>query len=257
MGIARPIISDLVPFITENDQRNELDVGNPELKATRANNVDVLIEHYFQSVGVISAAGFYKDLHDPIYRAVRTPITTGPNAGFVRVQATNGPKARVYGVELTWQQQLTFLPGALNGLGVRANYTHAWSQASFPSGAGRTDKPALLRQAPDLFNVGVTYDRYGFSTRVGVTYNGASIYQYNYQDGATGGVTGPNGDVYLYSRAQLDAQVSYRFRTGLEVYANGLNLNNAAFGFYQGGSPYTIQREYYGLSTSFGVRLSR
>ena len=45
---------------------------------------------------------------------------------------------------------------------------------------------------------------------MGLTYNGASIYAYNYQDGAPLGLTGPNGDNYLYSHLQVDAQGSYR-----------------------------------------------
>ena len=256
-GIARPVIGTLVPFATENDKKQEISAGNPTLKPTKATNLDLLVEHYFASVGVISAGAFYKDLRDPIYPGVASVITSGTYAGYAQVRAENGPKAHLYGVELAWQQQLTSLPGALSGLGILANYTHAWSRALFPDGAGRTDKPSLLRQAPDLFNVGLTYDRDGFSARAALTYNGPSIFQYNYQDGVTGGTTGPNGDIYLYSRSQIDAQVSYRLHSGLEFYANGLNLNNAVFGFYQGASPYTIQREYYGPSVSFGARVRR
>jgi TonB-dependent receptor len=263
-GIARPVISSLVPFRTQNDKNRQIVVGNPLLKPTRANNFDVLAEHYFSSVGVASAGFFYKDLRDPIFPGAASLITSGPDAGFVQIQTINGPKAHVLGVELAWQEQLTFLPGALAGLGVLANYTHTESKATVP---GRTDQPGLPRQAPNLWNLGLTYDRSRFSARLGVTHNGASIYQYNYHNVAAdgtvdptispGGPTGPNGDVFLYSRTQVDAQVSFRFAGGAEVYANGLNLNNAVFGFYNGSPRNTIQREYYGMSTSFGVRLNR
>jgi hypothetical protein len=63
--------------------------------------------------------------------------------------------------------------------------------------------------------------------------------------------------VFLFSRTQVDAQVEYRLPNGVELYANGLNLNNAVFGFYNGSPDNTIQREFYGPSTSVGVRLNR
>ncbi len=263
-AIARPAISDLVPFVAKNDKDQEVAVGNPALKPTHANDFDILGEHYFSSVGVASAGFFYKDLRDPIYHDVASAVTTGPNAGFTQIQPINGPKAHVYGIELAWQQQLTFLPGALSGLGVLANYTHTESRATVP---GRIDRPGLLRQSPNLWNLGMTYDRSRFSARLGITHNGASIFEYNFHDLAPdgtvderlspGGPTGPNGDVFLYSRTQVDAQVEYRLPNGLELYANGLNLNNAVFGFYNGSPANTIQREFYGPSTSVGVRLSR
>jgi hypothetical protein len=125
----------------------------------------------------------------------------------------------------------------------------------------------LPRQAPNLWNLGMTYDRARFSARMGITHNGASIFEYNFHDLTAdgtvdetlspGGPTGPNGDVFLFSRTQVDAQIEYRLPNGLELYANGLNLNNAVFGFYNGSPANTIQREFYGPSTSFGLRLTR
>ena len=91
---------------------------------------------------------------------------------------------------------------------------------------------------------------------MGLTHNDAYIWSYNYQDGAAGGINGPNGDVYLYPHTQLDAQVSYLLPhgRGLRVLASFLNLNNEVFGFYQGGERFPIQREYYSPTYSFGLR---
>src|SRR5262249_18267776 len=167
-AIARPVISDLVPFVTKSDKDQQIAIGNPDLKPTRSNNFDVLAEHYFTSVGVASVGFFYKDLTDPIFPDAESLITTGLNAGFTQLQTINGPKAHVLGIELAWQQQLTFLRGALSGFGVLANYTHTDSKATVP---GRTDEPGLPRQAPNLWNLGLTYDRSQISARLGVTHN--------------------------------------------------------------------------------------
>jgi outer membrane receptor protein involved in Fe transport len=145
-------------------------------------------------------------------------------------------------------------------LGLTANYSYTNSQASgLP---GRSDSPRLLRQAPNTFNISPTYDHGRLSIRVGTTYNGASIYAYQYQDGTggstptPGGLHGPDSDNYLYSHFQLDAQGSFRLKYGMTLVAYGLNLTNEAFGFYNGQKQYMVQREYYGPTFALGMRWS-
>ena len=253
-GISRPNYADLPPFRVQNDEKAKIDIGNPNLIPTRANNFDLLLEHYFTTVGVLWGGFFYKNLKDPIYEAVETQITSGPDVGFTQSQPINGPSAYVWGIELAWQQHLTFLPGVLSGLGILANYAYSYSKATVP---GRADQPSLERQAPETWNLGLSYDRGGFAGRIAATHNGASIFAYNFQDGADGGLAGPNGDTYLYPRTQLDAQAGYRLRNGMEFFVQVLNITNEVFGFYNGSEQFPIQREYYGWSTSLGMRLTR
>ncbi|HEV2984258.1 MAG TPA: hypothetical protein VGX46_07710, partial [Vicinamibacterales bacterium] len=119
------------------------------------------------------------------------------------------------------------------------------------------DNPALVRQAPNNWNVDVTYDKRALSARVGVTHNDANIFSYNFQPGADGGITGPNGDLYLYAHTQVDAQASYTLARQIQVFVALLNLNNEVFGFYQGSPQYPIQREFYNRTVSIGMRLTR
>jgi hypothetical protein len=93
--------------------------------------------------------------------------------------------------------------------------------------------------------------------RLGVTHNDANIFAYNYQDGADGGIKGPNGDLYLYAHTQLDAQASYALSRQLQLVVALLNLNNEVFGFYQGSPQYPSQREFYNRTVSVGLRLGR
>ncbi len=183
-----------------------------------------------------------------------TLLASGPFAGYTQSQPQNGPKAKVYGVEVAWQQHLSFLPGALGGLGILANYTFTDSKAVV---FGRSDDPRLQRTTPNEANFGLTYDKGRFSARAALTYNDANIFSYNFVDGAPGGTAGPNGDNYLYPHTQIDAQVSYTFRTGLVVVAQGLNLNNQVFGHYMGSPEFMIQREFYGPSFILGLRYQR
>jgi TonB-dependent receptor len=256
-AVGRPDYGQLVPSRTEDDANKQLSAGNPALKATRGINYDFLFERYLAPVGVIAAGAFYKDLKDPIYDGSSSKVVGGLYDGYTLVQPVNGPSANIWGIELAWQQQLTFLPGALRGFSVNANYTHTHSKATFDPTTGRTGTAALQRTAPDVFNAGLTYDLGGFSFRIAATYNSAMIFTYNYQDGAAGGPTGPNGDSYLYPHTQIDAQASYVLGSGLEVVVSALNLNDQVFGFYNGSPQWNIQREFYNRTFTVGVRFTR
>jgi TonB-dependent receptor len=263
MGISRPNFSDIVPSqqVDPNFTPPTVVVGNPALKPTRANNYDVLVEHYFRPYGILQAGFFYKTLSNPIYPTTSIIPTGQPNAGFHLQESINGPSGHITGVEAAWEQRLSFLPGLLSGFGVSANYSYSTSQVSFPVGfnGGRTDHPALPRQAPNNWNLGFTYDKARFSMRFAVSHNDASIFSYFWVNNGTPkdpvlGLKGPNGDQHLYAHTQYDVQASYRVYKGLSLVAYGLNMSNEVFGFYQGSTPYPIQREFYHPTVSLGFR---
>jgi TonB-dependent receptor len=265
-ALSRPDPQDIskavgIPNLTQNPPTVSL--GNPDLKPEHANNYDILFEQYFTPLGMLQAGYFYKSLTDPII-ATQTRPTTGEFAGFLVSQPGNAGSATVQGVEIAYQQHLSFLPGWLGGLGLSANYSYTTSVAhGIPL---RTDSPALLRQAPNTWNISPTYDRGRVSMRVGVSYNGPNIFAYQYQnlnsdgtpvaagDLTAGGITGPGGDSYLYAHLQVDAQVTVHLSRGWSMVAYGLNLNNEVFGFFNGSPQYVVQREFYQPTFAVGMR---
>jgi TonB-dependent receptor len=279
IGIARPNFSDIVPSRSIDPNTSPyptIAAGNPALKPTRANNYDILIEHYFRPYGILQAGFFYKTLSDAIYSTRNrfsnntTQCAQYPTCDVL--ESINGPSGHITGFEASWEQRLAFLPGLLSGLGVALNYSYTSSQVTFPAGfnaatpsasdpnpVGRTDHPSLQRQAPNNYNVGLTYDKKRLSVRFAMTHNDASIYSYFWINGAATtdpvlGLKGPNGDQYLYAHTQYDIQGSYRVYKGLSLVAYGLNLSNEPFGFYQGSKQYPIQREFYHPTASLGFR---
>jgi hypothetical protein len=160
----------------------------------------------------------------------------------------------LWGFEAAYQQRWTFLPGPFAGIGFSGNYSYTTSRAN--GVPGRSDHPALQRQAPHTWNLSPTYDRGRLSMRVGLSYNAANIFAYQYQDGAALGLTGPNGDLYLYTHLQVDAQASIRLAKGFTAVVYGLNLTNEVFGFYNGSKLWPIQREYYQPTYGAGLRWS-
>ncbi|TAM81140.1 MAG: TonB-dependent receptor [Acidobacteria bacterium] len=254
-------------------------VGNPALKPEHANDFDVLYERYLNPVGVIRGGFFYKDISDPIVNLFSGPKANPacPQASCLISQAANAGSAHIAGVELSFEQHFTYLPGLLRGFGVLANYSYATSQASNINPGLRIDRPALLRQAPNTWNILPTYTFGRLNVGAGLVYNGPNIYAYNFvacqgaemvdasgncqpnagdpvPDPTRGGLYGPSGDIYLYSHLQTDAQGSFYLGKGLTALVSLLNLNNEVFGFYQGSPQFFIQREYYQPTYSFGLR---
>ncbi len=265
-GVARPNIGDLVPATIIDPNQTPyptVATGNPNLVPTRANNYDILAEHFFQPLGILQAGWFYKQLSDPIYpTATLVPNYNGTGRTYQLTQSINGPNAHLQGFEAQWEQHFSFLPGLLNGFGVNVNYSHTVSQVTFPTGfdGGRTDKPALDRNSPNDYNFNLTYDKSRFSGRFAISHNDPSIaaYQWTAGNGSANdpilGLKGPTGDNYFYPHTQFDVQGSYRVWKGWQVIASGLNLSNEVFGFYNGSQIYPVQREYYRPTVSFGLR---
>ncbi|MEP7304926.1 MAG: TonB-dependent receptor [Acidobacteriota bacterium] len=113
-SLARPNYYDAVPYRTQDDNAATVMLGNADLRPTMSWNVDALAEHYFRSVGAVSAGAFYKNLADYVYL-----FTTQQNLGGVQYQVTqplNGDVATIRGLEVALQNQLKFLPKPLQGL---------------------------------------------------------------------------------------------------------------------------------------------
>jgi len=285
-GLSRPDPQDIAQAngVLDNTQTpNVITIGNPKLKAEHSDNFDLLFEQYLKPVGMIQAGFFYKNLTDPIVNGQFAESPTlfpgsGANSNFVLVsQVQNVGSAHVLGFEIGYTQRLRFLPGVMKGAGISANYSRTSSDTSGLQGLFRDDHPALLRQAPNTWNISPTYDTKKFSMRIGMTYNDAMIFAYQFKDLQTGpngiiplprctticdgsaevtagGAKGPGGDNYLYSHFQLDVQGSYKITHNLQFYAYGLNLNNEVFGFYNGSPQYVVQREYYHPTYAGGLR---
>jgi hypothetical protein len=162
-------------------------------------------------------------------------------------QWVNGGHAYVQGVEVAYQQHLTFLPGVLSGARIDANMT--WTSSANYDMTGRTDSPALVGQAPFSYNINPSYATKRALVSLAISYDGPNIATYQYQNtGASavpGRIAGPYGDNYYYERTQVDAQASYYLGKGVTFTASEENANNAILGFYNGSTQYMTQREYY------------
>lgn len=114
------------PVLDSIDYKGTL-LGNPKLKPTMSNNIDLTAEYYFGPSSSLTLAVFNKRLKDIIIGQTtqyQLQDVTGKPIDFLATGPVNGASARVSGVELGYQQYFDKLPGAWSGLGVSGNFTY-------------------------------------------------------------------------------------------------------------------------------------
>jgi TonB-dependent receptor len=266
-SLARPRYYDLVPFFNVSPGNASINAGNPSLEPVRAFNADLMAEHYFKSVGIISGGLFYKKLDNFFYTYIDGAYTTAKFAAdFPGVtnpipasttwdfaQRRNGDGANVFGFEAAIQRQFDFLPGFWKGFGVYLNYTYTYSKAKGlydPSGNLIRSNVKLPGAAPNIFNASLSYENKKLVVRLSGNYTAAYV-----DDGGDGGYNQDSfNDRYYDKQFFLDANASYAFTNKLRVFAEANNLTNQPLRYYQGVSNRTAQVEYYGPKYNLGVK---
>ncbi|MFC1549997.1 TonB-dependent receptor [Candidatus Neomarinimicrobiota bacterium] len=240
-AMSRPNYYDLAPKNEIDYRRERIRAGNPDLKPTTATNIDLMAEHYLSGIGTVSASMFYKDLKDIIFER-KDELDEGAWAGFEIEHAVNGGKATLYGFELNWQQELTFLPGLLSGFGLYANYTHTWAEAEL------TDRSGYLPgQAGDAGNLALSYEHGPFNARLSYAYQGKYIEEVGKDK---------DHDEYSNDHEQLDFTGTYKATKNLSLYVDMVNITNQPKYDYMGIYDRPISISYYSWSTRIGLKYS-
>ena len=113
-------------------------LGNPDLKPYRADNLDATAEWYFAKGGLFSVGAFAKFIKNPIFTQAYFVNNGNFNGKQYQVvnysQPLNADKGDIIGIEAQFQQQFTFLPGLLSGLGIQLTGTLTNSTLRLPDG---------------------------------------------------------------------------------------------------------------------------
>jgi TonB-dependent receptor len=251
-AIGRPPFVDLAPTVTVDTGSNTVSQGNANLKPQQALNLDAALEYYFPGEGGVSVAFFYKKIDDPIFATTATG-QTGVFGGVSLTNAivnsfSNGTEARVGGVEVAYQQPLTFLPSPFDGLGVNASMTFTSSKLQVP---GRTSvHTPMVGQADQIASAQVYYEKYGIQARLAYSFHSA----YLDTDGGLN-VADPTGrsDGYFGRLGTWDARIAYTFAKRIEVFVEGNNLTDAEDYYFFDNPSRFREAEKYGRSMRLGL----
>ncbi len=238
-SFARPDFGSLTPGGSYLEADNQFSSGNPELSPTYANNLDLMVEYYFDRVGLVSAGFFYKDIQDPIFQASSVGSYQG-QAGVNLIRPENGANANLSGIELTLNRDFSFISDALRDFGLNSNATFMRSEMKIPN---RSDTVAIPRQADTLYNLSFYYDNNTFAARLAANFKGAYIEEH-----------GNNKDLdsYYGKNLSLDFTTSYQLNEQALVYLELNNLTNEPLNYYLGNPERPLQVEYYGMRGMLG-----
>ena len=309
--MARPLLGNLAPSVTAFStpttagatSGGSITLGNPKLQPFRAVNYDLSFEWYFAKGSLISVAVFDKEIssfpqtvvssgllssildEDAIdqLRATQIPATGSPSASQLAAlnyintqpydirQFRDAPGGYIRGVEVNYQQNLTFLPWFLKNFGIQANYTHLESEMNYIIDPGAlatattAARPRIVSPgpftgaSPDAFNFTIYYDAKKWSARVSTAYRAKYYTQYPIASGTCdpGVCDSPLVNDFVGSEAttNVDASFSYKFNSNISLSIEALNLTNQASNrFAYANDPVITQYSSSGRQLFVGFR---
>jgi TonB-dependent receptor len=270
--MARPLLSNMNPGITgfsvpngsagvPADTGGSITLGNVYVNPFLANTYDLGLEWYFAKDAVLSVALFKKDIasypQTVISEGPLTDILTAEEIAQLRASLTatgtnlqgqqayidnntpfsirtyqDAPGGTLEGVELSYQQNLTFLPGWLSNLGVQANYTYIDSELTYilDPVANRLGTAPFLGASPNAFNMTVYYETEKWSARASAAYRTEYKTTYPLAAGTCepGDCDGPLINDFKSSAEslQVDASFTYKITPNVTLTAEALNLTD-------------------------------
>lgn len=254
-AIKRPSLKDIAGPITINSADTIVSIPNPKLTPEHAEKYDAMIEFYFEPASTISVNVFQTNINGAIDTITETAAEAGyaddpvyGNYEFQTFVQTPGVR-RQKGIELSWSQQMTFLPYEfLRGFSVFATYSR-YNSHPRPieniNGAGWT---------PQNATGGIDYNHafgreHKFSAYIHGTWTDASIVA----SALTSALD--RGDVqWQRSRYIFDVYSSYQFTKNTSVFISGRNAFNAGKGWYFKSDGRLQMHERYGGQWTVGVK---
>lgn len=251
-SFGRPPLGNLVPNETVNETAQTLTINNPGLRPQTAESWDAALEYYFEPVGSLSANWFHKTIKDYFVNGVISGTVgsgadngyNGEYGGFTILTRENLGSAVVQGWEFSYQQQFTFLPGVLKGLGLSANTTILDTRGNFGGTATRRtgEVPGFV---PRTGNVSVSWRYRRFGTRINLNRTGEYINAFT--------AAGSGRNQYTLARTVVNAGFAYQFRPAVSFSVDVGNIFNEAQTFFRGNADNISEVRIPGVTVTFGV----
>ena len=240
-SILRPSYDNLAGITSINEATETITVPNPALKPENSRKTFASLQYYFEPAGMIGVSAYRLDVKNQLN--AREPVTA-QQAGFADnpeyasytfLSFLNGNGSQhTNGVSAEYNQQLTFLPGALKGLSVFGSVTRTIADRQ------------QLRLAPKSANGGLRY-RYGrFNLQVRSTWQAARL--------ISSSTNAVNGDVWAKERTLVDLSGGFKISRRLELMLSVRNIFNAPAEQYS-NEPGRLQLyDVYGSLWNFGIK---
>jgi TonB-dependent receptor len=246
-----------------------IDYNNHSVKPAVSENMDLVVSFVNNEIGLLSLNGFKKRIKDLIFftHTYMTDLSKYPelpqgsgNLWAVNTYINNPNVIDLYGIETEWQTHFWYLPKPFDGLVLNINYTHIFSEASYPRTNVYTDydeegnptttvvdtfyTTRMLNQPNDVANVALGYDLGGFSLRLSLLYQD-NIFK--------------RPDFFLQQRVLSDKFTRWDLSVkqnlpwfGIQVYFNINNITGEDDVDINAKNLYAASTQRYGMSADLG-----
>jgi iron complex outermembrane receptor protein len=243
-SILRPDYANLGGVVAVNDDTLIVTVPNPELKPEHSTKYYAGLQYFLEPSGVVGISYYRLDVKDMQVTGITVdPEDVGYNPGdypgYTFRSAQNAPGTSTNnGLTLEYDQQLTFLPGMLRGLGLRGSIT------KIDSDGERVNTPKTSA------NWGFRYSYNRFDIQL--TGNSMSTYRTSALSNTP--TTANNGILYHAPRQMWNISASYKFRNNFELMLAGRNIFNEPDIIYSNIRSRVQQYSIYGSMWNVGIK---
>lgn len=201
--------------------------GSPDLKPTKADQLDASVEYYFTDSSSVTLSAFYKKLTDYVTVATETETLTygGQTYDFEITRNINAAEGTLKGFEFAYQQFFDTLPSPFDGLGIQTNFTYIDNEGGANTPVNVFEAPQVEgASSPNLpvegmsktsYNFALMYEKYDVSARL--AYNWRERYL------LTTSAANINRPVWFNDYGQLDGSVFYTINDHVKL---GLQVTN-------------------------------
>jgi TonB-dependent receptor len=226
-ALGRPDLGDIIPGINITDPAAEgsartITINDPGLKPWTGNNWDLSLEYYMKSGGLASVGVFRKDIKD-FFGRTRSPATVESLAEFGLgeefldydiIRNPNVGNARINGAEMSYRQELRFLPHWARGLQAFGNVTTLDLQ-----GSNTADFDSFVRLSYS-WGIGLTRPRFS----VKLNWHERALQR---RELITGALVPAETYRWIVPYRTLDLNAEYRIARKMSLYAVVRNVTNA------------------------------
>jgi TonB-dependent receptor len=231
-GIARPGFQQITAAKTVDDSADQVTQGNPNLKPTTGNSLDLSAEYYTSHGGQLSNYIVQTNAQLPNYRFGST---------YTLFSFENIGGAYVNGLEFTYIQPFTFLPAPFDGFGFEGNYTYDHSHGQIRPG----EYASLPETSLNNFNAAIYYEQGPYEARLASSYVSSNVFSIG-SDRST--------DIFSRPRFRLDFGASYAITDQVKIGFDAKNLTNTPLEFTESDvASRPIQREFYDQTYLFTI----
>jgi len=253
-GISRPAYGAISVGATIDDTASPGTVGggNPYLKPEYTWGVDGSIEFYLPTNGVLAVSGFYRWVDNVFFNGAAFIDDDSydfggfDRTGYLFSSIYNGENGKLYGVEINAQNQFTFLPSPLDGLGFQGNVTFLGGSFDAPAIGNDLAQTGLAFQglSDTIANASLYFEKWGLSARVSYQWRS------DWEDTLGGVGAGESRQGY----ENLDVSLRYAITENFTVFADLANLTDEYYIAYTGGRNLPTEVEQIGSRYLFGLR---